>query len=148
VKTRRRDTGSGLVAEAVLAAVFRSNRLPFDRQPIVGQSIYGTAWHADFVLYGLALFPDGLIVESKWQNGDGSVDEKFPYLALNLQHGPLPGVAVIMGPGFRDGAIRWLAAQTIGQFKQVFSLEEFMSWIQRQERRSNEYATSDCAIRP
>ncbi|MEO3707170.1 PD-(D/E)XK nuclease superfamily protein [Trichormus azollae] len=31
-------------------------------------------------------YPSGLIVECKWQNSSGSVDEKLPYVNANIEN--------------------------------------------------------------
>ena len=57
----------------------------FTRKFHVGQSIYGNAQYCDFICYHPERWPDNLIIESKWQQSGGSVDEKYPYLVLNIQ---------------------------------------------------------------
>lgn len=100
------------------------------RQCPVGTSIYGTPLFADFVVYGAPAFPHGLAIESKWQSAQGSVDEKFPYLVLNIREGyHVPAVIVADGGGHRPEALRWLRDQVDGaRLRGVFSLVEFLTW--------------------
>lgn len=56
----------------------------FTTQYLIGQTIYNTDLKIDFFVYHPSKFPDGLIIECKWQQAGGSVDEKYPYLVANL----------------------------------------------------------------
>ncbi len=127
---------SGHVAEDVLAEVMRGVGLRFERQVVMGKNIYRENLRVDFVITNLAAFPSGLIVESKWQDRDGSVDEKFPYLVENIQRCyPLPAVVVAHGGGHRPGALAYLEERVDGQrFVALYSLEGFMSWALRAQK--------------
>jgi len=54
------------------------------KQVPVGPTIYQTARIADFLVFNKEKFPDGLIIECKWQQSAGSVDEKYPFLLFNV----------------------------------------------------------------
>ena len=58
-----------------------SSLLPkrYARNIYIGTGIYQTDLYADVYVVGLNTFPSGLIIECKWQESPGSVDEKFPY---------------------------------------------------------------------
>jgi hypothetical protein len=127
-----RANRAGRVAEDVLAAVMTGAGLRFDRQVTIGCSIFGTALRADFVIHNLPEFPRGLAVESKWQDIGGSVDEKFPYLLINIRERyPIPTLVVVHGGGCRPGAVEWLRSGCDSKLIGVFGLEEFLSWAQR-----------------
>ena len=49
-----------------------------------GTNIYGLQSEYDFAIYHPEKQPEGLIIEAKWQQSGGTVDEKFPYLVLNI----------------------------------------------------------------
>jgi PD-(D/E)XK nuclease superfamily protein len=98
----------------------------------IGSSIYGLPLFADFWVRGAAHFPEGLAIEVKWQQSTGSVDEKFPYLALNIKECyPCPALVIADGGGQRPGALHWLRGQVDGNLMAVFSLAEFMAWANR-----------------
>lgn len=126
---------AGRVVEDILAAVLTAAGVTFDRQVIVGQTIYGWPLHADFVVQ-LPSFSAGLIVESKWQDVGGSIDEKFPYLVMNLRQQTLPSVVIVHGGGCRNGALEWLRAQCDDHLIAVYDLEGFISWVLRLTRAS------------
>lgn len=58
-----------------------------------------------------ALSARALILESKWQQSSGSVDEKFPFLVLTIKESRLDTVVVLGGGGYSAGAERWLRRQ-------------------------------------
>ena len=77
-------------------------------------------------------------IECKWQQSNGSVDEKFPYLYLNcIEAMPEKEIVIIVdGGGAKVGAITWLQ-ETVKSKKytsdynndkiiHVFSLAEFI----------------------
>ena len=92
-------------------------------------SIYGTPLKCDFILYHPTLYPDCLIIEAKWQQTAGSVDEKFPFLVLNIREKfPCAAIVVIEGGGYRQGAIDWLRKQEDNKLVHVFNMSEFLKW--------------------
>lgn len=104
----------------------------FVAQYPIGLSIYGLPLFTDFWVHGAPGFPDGLAIEVKWQQSPGSVDEKFPYLALNIQQCyPCPAIVIADGGGQRPGALHWLRGQVAGNLLAVFSLAEFLAWANR-----------------
>ncbi len=83
---------------------------------------------------GLPTSPSELIIECKWQESGGSVDEKFPYLNLNIQNSyPAPTIVVIGGEGMREGAIKWLRNQVKCNLNllAVYSLDRFIAWANK-----------------
>lgn len=122
----------GRSAESVIASIVLQHTDRVERQKYIGRGIFDSDIYVDFYLHDLPDFPIGLIIESKWQDASGSVDEKLPYLVENIRFCyPCPTVIVIHGGGFRPGAVRWLKAQVGGKLVHVFRLEEFLSWCNR-----------------
>ena len=97
----------------------------------VGQSIYGMDQYCDFICFHPERWPDGLVIESKWQQESGSVDEKYPYLVLNIQNKyGYPTVLVLDGGGYKKGAEQWVRDQVgDGNFKRVFNMRQFAAWV-------------------
>ena len=102
----------------------------YTRKFHVGKSIYGTAQYCDFIAYHPERWPDNLIIESKWQQSGGSVDEKYPYLVLNIQiQYQCPTILVLDGGGYKKGAESWIRSQVgHGYFRHVFNMKEFATW--------------------
>jgi len=127
---------SGEVAEEVIAAALKGVGIVFDRQVRVGISIFGYELFADFVLLNLADYPDGLALESKWQDRDGTIDEKFPYVADNIiERYTVPAIVVAHGGGQRPGAIEYLRSRCDSKkLIAVFPFEKFLSWAIRARR--------------
>ncbi len=103
----------------------------YARQVYIGSGIYGTDIYVDFYIYNCVAIPQGLIIECKWQQSGGSVDEKLPYLNLNIQNCyPAPAVVLIDGEGMKKGAIKWLTQQVGSNpnLLAVHNLTHFMIW--------------------
>jgi hypothetical protein len=128
---------AGHVTENILADILRAVGLEFQRQVHVGQSIY-EPYHlrADFVVTNLAAFPLGLAIESKWQDRSGSVDEKFPFMAMNIRtRYTVPAIVVVAGGSCRQGALDWFRSQCDGHHLiAVVGMDEFISWAMRSEK--------------
>ncbi|WP_461368398.1 PD-(D/E)XK nuclease superfamily protein [Candidatus Darwinibacter acetoxidans] len=124
---------TGQRAERVIACMLHERGYSFERQVYLGKSIYGHKLYCDFLVSNIPEFPNGLIIESKWQGSAGSADEKFPYLIENVrQVFPCPTVIVIAGGGHRPGAVTWLKAQVDGKkVVAALNLEEFLCWMNK-----------------
>lgn len=94
------------------------------------QSIYGHRGLTEFLAVsasrGLAIR-----IECKWQQSQGSVDEKFPYLYLNcIQAMPEREIILLIdGNGYKPGALAWLKQAVASQDAKlihVFNLVEFL----------------------
>lgn len=101
-------------------------------------SIYGHRGVTEF----LALSPSRSLavrIECKWQQSQGSVDEKFPYLYLNCIHA-MPEREIILlidGNGYKPGALAWLKQAAGSQHEKsirVFNLAEFLIWANQRLR--------------
>ncbi len=103
----------------------------FTRRFHVGKSIYGTSQFCDFIAYHPDRWPDNLIIEAKWQQSGGSVDEKYPYLVLNIQlQYQCPTILILDGGGYKKGAEAWIRSQVgHGNFRDVFNMREFAEWV-------------------
>jgi len=99
------------------------------------QTVYGTNGRSEF---GLFLPGRSIRIECKWQRVPGSVDEKFPYLLLNMVACSESEVIVICGgKGAKRAAIEWLvrnaktegpkAGKTITVWD---NSDDFSSWAQ------------------
>lgn len=106
----------------------------YTRQFEVGKSIYGTKWKCDFILYHPERHPNCLVIDSKWQQSGGSVDEKYPYLVLNIkEQGIYDTIVIIDGNGYKKEALKWLKAQVGSNLIEVFSMSEFTSWVNKKK---------------
>ena len=81
-------------------------------------------------MYNKLKFPDKLAAEIKWQEVSGSVDEKFPYILENIRKkSPFKTIIIMDGDGFKEGIKEWLYSQVDDKFIGVFSLTEFIKWV-------------------
>lgn len=129
----RRANTSGRFAEDAVVGALKARGCELKRQVVLGTNLYGSDLRVDVLISNLVPYPHGLVVESKWQDQEGSADEKYPYLVENIRTCfPVPAIVVLHGNGYRDGACRWLRSQVDGQkLVAVFNFEEFMSWLLR-----------------
>lgn len=129
----RRANLNGRYAEDVIADTLTRRGFKPERQKPIGKSIFGSDLIVDFYLPTVPVLPNGLIIESKWQEVAGSADEKLCYLVNNIQQVyPCFTIVVIDGGGFRPGAVEWLRTQAgQGRIFAVFNLGEFLSWCNR-----------------
>lgn len=110
-----------------------------NKQPIytrwfhVGQSIYKTPQYCDCILYHPVKWPNRLIIESKWQQSGGSVDEKYPYLVLNIQtEYTSPTILLFDGGGYKNGAETWIRNQSgHGNLIHVFNMPQYAAWVNK-----------------
>lgn len=125
--------GNGRTAEGLLESMLMQRGLCPERQKRIGRTIFGGELLADLWLPPFAMFPDGLAIESKWQEAQGTVDEKLCYLVTNIRECyPCPAIVIIGGGGIRSGATAWLRRQVDGErLFAVFTWEEFAGWLMR-----------------
>lgn len=106
----------------------------FTKQYNVGKSIYDTDLLSDFIIYHPKKHNICLCIESKWQASTGSVDEKFPYLVINIKEKfPCPAIVVLDGGGYKEGAEKWLRSQVDDKLLRVFNMTEFQKWANSDE---------------
>ncbi len=92
-----------------------------------GTSIYETKRKCDFLVTNSSKFADCLIIECKWQQVGGSVDEKYPFTVQNIIKIGTPTIILLDGAGYKQKAMEWLKKQVnvddalIG----VYSMAEF-----------------------
>lgn len=72
---------------------------------------YGEHMKLDFYIYHPMWHRDGLILECKFQDETGSVDEKLYFTVAAMKSTGVRGLLLLMGPGFRRCAIRYCEAQ-------------------------------------
>ena len=104
----------------------------YTRQYHIGMGIYETPMYCDFILYHPEKWKECLIIESKWQQSVGTVDEKFPYFVLNIQQRhPHKTVVLLDGGGYKKQAEAWLRKQVGNNLLHVFNMGEFQKWCNK-----------------
>ena len=115
--------------ERTLDFIHGQEQPSYARQVVIGESIYGTRLRCDFILNNHEKLVEPLIIEAKWQESSGSVDEKYPFLVHNIkQCHPHPTLVLLDGSGYKPGAEKWLRAQTDGKLLAVLNMSEFYIW--------------------
>jgi hypothetical protein len=105
----------------------------FAKEVVIGDSIYDTKVRCDFLILNKDKFPEGLVIECKWQQVSGSVDVKYPYNVFNILKIGVPTIILIDGKGARKKAVDWLKSQAhptkalIG----VYDMAEFQGLVNK-----------------
>lgn len=98
-----------------------------------GRTIYQTTRKVDFLVINKDKFPNDLIIECKWQQSKGSVDEKYPFLLFNIIKTGVPTAVLLDGEGYSPSAKKWLADQADKEMNRaligVWSMMEFQKKI-------------------
>lgn len=103
----------------------------FASQVFIGATIYnGKKRRCDVALFNPLWknkYHQGiLIIECKWQQSSGSVDEKFPYLVLNINHLPYHTLVLLDGGAYSAGAEQWLRSQIGEKLIDVFNMSQLI----------------------
>jgi len=106
------------------------------------RSLYGCMSRSEFVV------TDGskkVRIECRWQEVNGSVDEKYPYLLRNaIEMMPEPEILILLGgDGARVEAVKWLkveASRVLSKKIYVLNINEFPRWVRDQFVRDVEAA--------
>lgn len=93
-------------------------------------SLYLTPLRLDFFLVHPQKHPNGLILESKYQETGGSADEKLVYTVLSLKQAGIPTILLIQGAGYRTQAVQWCRRQADALFR-VMDWNEFIAALNR-----------------
>ena len=105
----------------------------YSTQACCGTSIYGSKRKCDFLVMNKDKFSDGLIIECKWQQSAGSVDEKYPFAVHNIMKIGVPTIILLDGGGYKATAMEWLKGQAhkeralIG----VYNMAEFQTIVNK-----------------
>lgn len=95
----------------------------------IGHTIYGTDLICDFLLFHPQKWPEGLVIEAKWQQVGGTVDEKYPYFVMNIWSSEFATVFVLDGGGYRPGAEQWIRSMQRENLLHIFNMAEFQTWV-------------------
>ena len=103
----------------------------FVKQAVAGDTIYQTDRRCDFFVVNREKFPDDLIIECKWQQSSGSVDEKYPFLLYNIIRTGIPTVVLLDGGGYKPAALEWLKEMVNkqGALIGVWTMAEFQKEV-------------------
>lgn len=112
-----------------------SEQKVFSHQVTVGKTIYDTTRRCDLIVFN----PNWKgknhkairIIECKWQESAGSVDEKYPFLVLNIKKLEYDTYILLDGSGYKQGAEDWLRSQVSGNLLGVFSMRQFQKEINK-----------------
>lgn len=125
---------SGMAAQAQVVALLRERGWVVYERPHLGSGWNGAELRGGLWVEGVPGHHDGLVVLTRSQQVPGTADEKLPAIWANIGggHYPAPVLVVLVGDGFRSGAVDWLRARVDGErLIGVLTLEGFTTWLQR-----------------
>lgn len=132
IQARLDERGYQYVDRKMFKPAMYLEQLVYTKQFHLGNSIYETPFYCDFILYHPDKWPEGLVIESKWQSSSGSVDEKYPYTVLNIKmHSEYKSILLLDGGGYKPGAEKWLRQQVDGKLLHVFNMGQFTTWANK-----------------
>ena len=112
-----KGTVTGKTLESVIRAVLETNGYHYEEQKVIGKSIYGGDYRADFVI-------GEVIISCKWQQTQGTAEQKIIYeiasliqIIKNSQGKYRRAYIVIGGKGFSKNALNYLLNQ---RFRDIF----------------------------
>jgi hypothetical protein len=109
----------------------------------VGVNIFGRNRIVEFFVCNRLLFPCDLILECKWQQSPGSVDEKYPHLYENILKTDIPTIVLVGGGGSKPESRQWLKDRVDRNvLLAVWEMEEFQC-----EVNNGLFDTGDIPIR-
>ena len=109
----------------------------FTTQYKLTNTIYENPWKVDFLLHDERT-KKTLVIECKWQQSPGSVDEKYPYLVRNIKEkSPYPCLVLLDGDGYKPAAKEWLKSEVDKKLIGVLSMSEFVKWFGSKENFFN-----------
>jgi hypothetical protein len=81
------------------------------------ENLYRARFFADFVIYDVERYPNGLVIEVKAQETPGSVDEKYVFTVLSLKQlydeQKVSTWLVFSGGGVRACAVDWMRSEEV-----------------------------------
>ena len=109
----------------------------FTTQFNLTNTIYENTWKVDFLLHDEET-KNSLVIECKWQQSPGSVDEKYPYLVRNIKEkSPYRCLVLLDGDGYKPTAKGWLKTEVDKKLIGVLNMSEFVKWFGSEENFFN-----------
>lgn len=97
------------------------------------KTIYNTDLKCDFIVYHPEKQKECIVIECKWQQSGGSVDEKYPFLVENLKkQSPYKSIIILDGNEYKKGAENWLRKQADKKLLHIFNMSEFKVWSNKE----------------
>lgn len=94
--------------------------------------IYNSPLCVDFFAFHPIKYDTGLVIECKYQEVAGSVDEKFPYVIANLKATGCATILLLIGSGAKRSAIDWCITQQNEKLRVFASMEAFIRAVNRE----------------
>ena len=108
----------------------RSLRNPvYSKGIVVGRNIYDNVRKCHFILFHPHKWEKGLVIEVRWQGVNGTIDEKFPFIVMNIKRSGFETVVVMGGPKLKPEVSNWVGNQIGYRLIEVFNPGQFQIWV-------------------
>ena len=101
----------------------------YSKNVAVGKNIYKNARKCHFILFHPVKWTKGLALEVRWQGVNGTVDEKFPFIVMNIKRSGLETIIVMGGSNLKPEVIDWVQNQIGYRLIEVFNPTDFQNWV-------------------
>ena len=130
IEERIKSAGYKYVEPAQFQKMMAMKQPIYTKQRVAGKDLYGKSHKVDFQLYNELKWGNQLVIESKWQQSGGSVEEKYPFLVLSIRQIGIPTIIVLDGKGYSDGARQWLKSRVGSDaLEHVLDMSEFQTFV-------------------
>jgi len=92
-------------------------------------NIYGGPMRLDFYVYHPAKHPEGLIIETKYQERGGSIDEKLYFTVNSLLAAGVPALLLLIGNGYKSPSRAWCLTQDTARLRVVVDWAVFLQMV-------------------
>jgi hypothetical protein len=75
------------------------------------RNVVGGPMSLDFYLHHPTKHPDGFVIEAKYQERGGSIDEKLYFTVNSLLRIKIPSLLLLLGHGYKQPIYRWCLQQ-------------------------------------
>jgi len=100
----------------------------YSRNIAVGKNIYDLERKCHLILFHPRKWANGLVIEVRWQGVGGTVDEKFPFIVMNIKRSGLETVIVMGGEKLKPQVFEWVQSQIGYRLVEVFDPTQFQNW--------------------
>ena len=95
---------------------------------VVSKNIYNKARKCHFILFHPLKWAKGLVIEVRWQGVNGTVDEKFPFIVMNIKRSGRETVIVMGGSNLKPEVFSWVQQQIGYRLIEVLYPTDFQNW--------------------
>ncbi len=129
VESQLKESGYQFIEISRIDEIVKLSQPAYSTNVVIGKNIYKNNRKGHFLLYHPNKWPKGLVVEVRWQGVNGTVDEKFPFIVMNIKRLGLETVIVMGGGNLKPEVVNWVESQIGYRLIEVFNPAQFQNWV-------------------